>query len=498
MSMTDTGRRRDKASSGAPWPRICIVGGGLGGIGTAVKLRQAGYEQFTIFESSSGPGGTWHTNRYPGCEVDTSSKGYSFSFMDYPWSSTHARQPELLGYAEAMIERFNLRDRFRFNTRVVEARWDDGRGAYSVILESGETLEFDVLVSAVGMFALPNIPQWPGMESFGGEMFHSSQWPESIDLSGKRVAVVGTGSTASQIVPEVAQVAETVKVFQRQPGWILPKPVRTFDDAEKRRIGRRRLRRKARRALMFWEYGVAAKGFTVGSRQHRKMTGIALEYLDSAVTDPVIRQALTPSYPFGCKRPIKTSGFLESFNRSDVELVAQSVTAVSPSGLIDSAGKEHPLDAVIIATGFHASKYLATLPVYGLDGVELQEAWDGDPQAFLGITVPRFPNLFILYGPNTNGGGPITSQIERQIEFTVRAIRRAEKLGRHTILTDPSALTSFVAEVDQLNAQVQSAADAGCNNYYVSESGRNVTQWPTSHLRYILALRRGFGRLRFQ
>jgi cation diffusion facilitator CzcD-associated flavoprotein CzcO len=480
------------------WPRIAIVGAGLGGIAAAAKLRMAGYSNLRVFEASPGPGGTWWTNRYAGCEVDTTSQAYSYSFLPYPWKSTHATQPELVEYSEHIIDHFGMRDDFRFNCALVEARWDGAKRKYIASLSTGEQEEFDVLVSAVGMFSVPNIPAWARTKVFEGLIVHSSDWPESIDIAGKRVAVVGTGSTACQLVPAIAETAASVLVFQREPGWIVPKPVVIFGEAERHRRIRQRWRDKLRRAAVYYTYAQAAlKGYRVGSRLNRRNTQLALSYLESAVHDPEVRRALTPGYPFGCKRVIKATGYYEAFNRDNVTLVPTAVETMTKTGLVDASSREHEVDIVVLATGYRATDYLDTLPVTRSNGASLREKWAGDPRAYLGVTVPGFPNLFLLYGPNTNGGGPITGQHERQIEFIIRAFNKAEKARRHVIDTDEKALDSFVKYVDRANGRLHTAVSSGCHNYYTASSGRNVTQWPSSHLRYAWMLWRGIKGLRF-
>ncbi|MFI7449118.1 flavin-containing monooxygenase [Nonomuraea sp. NPDC049714] len=468
---------------------MAIIGGGFGGIAAAVKLQQAGITDFTIFEQSPAPGGTWWDNRYPGCEVDIPSHAYSFSFMPYDWPRTHATQPELQVYAEAVVDRFSLRPRFRFGVRVESVVWDDDAGHYLVTTDDGEQRPYRFVISAVGLLNVPRYPSWPGLDEFGGVSFHTSRWDAETDLTGKRVAVVGTGSTAVQIVPAIAPLVERLEVFQREPGWVEPKGERTFTPAERVRFQRLPALRRLYRLKLFRDSMRRFKAYDTGGREQRRMRELCLRYIDSAIDDPAVRAAVTPSYPWGCKRPIFASGFYPALNRPNVDLVPHAVTKVTEKGVIDDQGTEHPIDVLILSTGFQPTRFLSGFAVTGRRGKEIQEFWGERPRAFLGVTVPGFPNFFIMYGPNTNGGFSIIAQLERQAEVAVRAIRRVHRSGAKLVDTDERALDRHVSWVDRQLAKHASAMDAGCNNYYHSSSGANVTQWPRTHLVYYLLCR---------
>jgi cation diffusion facilitator CzcD-associated flavoprotein CzcO len=466
-------------------PSIAIVGAGLGGIATAVKLATAGFRRFTVFEQSEGPGGTWLDNRYPGCAVDIPSHAYSYSFIPYDWRSTHATQPELLQYANDVIDHFDLRSYFRFDTRVDEVRWDGERGGYVVRTESGDEERFDVVVSCLGILNVPQYPSWPGLDEFAGPVFHTARWEHEHDLVGKRVAVVGTGSTAAQVVPAIAPDVAQLYVFQRQPGWVMPKGEREFTETERRRFRRHPILQKLRRARLFYLDWDRFKGFDAASAKQRELRRLCLDYIDSAIESPAVRAAVTPDYPWGCKRVVLSSDFYPALNRDNVELVPRPVTRVTRTGVVDSDGVERMVDVLVLATGFKPTAYLASLRVHGPGGVELHDAWAGEPKAFLGVTVAGFPNFFILYGPNTNGGFSIIAQLERQAEVVVQAVRRIHR--RHAAVdTRPAALDRYVRWVDRQIATHASAMEANCTNYYHAPTGRNVTQWPRTHAWYYL------------
>lgn len=463
----------------------------------AVKLTQRTSAEFTIFEQADGIGGTWFENRYPGCEVDIPSHVYSFSFIKKDWPRTHATQAELLAYAEEVVDRFGLRPHIRLRTRVESVRWDDASATYEVATSDGRTQVFDFVVSAVGLLNVPRIPDWPGLESFGGEYFHTSRWEHHHDLAGKRVAVVGTGSTAAQVVPALAPQVGELLVYQREPGWIEPKFERPYSPRERWFYRNVPFAQRIHRAYLFAVAGRRFKANDVRSRRQRQMRQLCVDYIAQSVQDPQTRAALTPDYPWGCKRPIVASTYYPAFNRPNVTLVPHAVTRVTASGLVDAAGVEHEVDVLVLSTGFQPQRFLAGLQVTGAGGVDLHEVWAERASAFLGITVPGFPNFFILYGPNTNGGTSIIAQLERQAEVAVRAIRRLERRGGRRVETNQDATRAWVRWIDDQLRTHASAMDSGCHNYYTMENGANVTQWPRTHLVYLIATRlfarRGLG-----
>ncbi|MDF5751659.1 NAD(P)/FAD-dependent oxidoreductase [Spongiactinospora sp. TRM90649] len=467
-------------------PRVAIVGCGLGGIATGVNLKRRGIDRFVIFEQSDGPGGTWWDNRYPGCEVDIPSHAYSFSFLPYDWSRTHAGQEELQRYAEHALDRFGLRRHCRFGTRVESATWDDAAGAYDVVLADGERERFDVVISCLGLLNHPRYPDWPGIEDFAGPRFHTARWEHGHDLTGKRVAVVGTGSTATQVVPAIAPQVERLFVFQRQPGWILPKGERDFTPKERALYRRFPILQKARRLYHFYRFRQMFKGYDLNGRRQRANLLACREYIRRTIDDPALREHLTPDYPWGCKRPVLATGFYPALNRDNVELVPHAVARITPKGIVDETGTEREIDVLVMATGFQPTNFLASLEVRGIGGVRIHDRWDGDATAFLGITVPGFPNFFMLYGPNTNGGFSIIAQLERQAEVAASTIARMRRRRVRAVDTKPDALARWVRWVDGQLHKNASAMEANCTNYYRSASGRNVTQWPKPHGEYYL------------
>jgi cation diffusion facilitator CzcD-associated flavoprotein CzcO len=466
--------------------RVAVIGAGLGGIAAAVKLRKHTSATFTIYEQSAGVGGTWFDNRYPGCEVDIHSHAYSYSFLKYDWPRTHATQPELLAYAEHVVARFGLKPHLRLNTRVTDLAWEESTSTYRLTTAHGDTAEYDVVISALGLLNVPRYPDWPGLDTFAGPCFHTSRWEEH-DLAGKSVAVVGTGSTAVQIVPAIAPAAGRVYVFQRQPGWIEAKHEREFTARERWVYRHVPLAQRLHRARIFHQGNRRFRGYDVNSRRQQRMRALCSDFVASSIVDPAVRKAVTPDYPWGCKRPVISSTFYPSLNRDNVELVPQAVSRVTPTGVVDATGRERKVDVLILSTGFQPTRFLAGVDVKGRDGQSIHDAWRDRASAFLGITVPGFPNFFILYGPNTNGGTSVIAQLERQADVAVAAVRRLERGRKRSIDTSPAAAKWFVEWIDRRMATSASAMNAGCHNYYHDPAGHNVTQWPAGHFTYALA-----------
>lgn len=471
---------------------VAIIGAGFGGIGAAVKLKKAGLHDFTIFEKSEGLGGTWWDNRYPGAEVDVSSHLYCYSFRPHDWSRTHARQAELQGYLEAVVDEYDLRGHLRLATTVERVAWDPAAGGYRLRTADGEEHRFRAVISAVGMLNVPSHPDWPGLETFAGPKVHTARW-RPIDLAGKKVAVVGTGSTAAQLVPAIAGEAAAVTLFQREPGWVIPKPDRDLTDEQRAALGRPWARRRERLRL-FWQiekgqmlgaiHRPGTRTNTLREQQCRAYIAAVFEHR------PDLAAAVTPGYPYPGKRPVLSKDFYPALLRPDVQLVPFAVRSVTASGVVDARGVEHPADVLVMATGFQPANYLASYEVVGRAGRTLRDYWGGEPQAFVGITVPEFPNFYILYGPNTNGG-EIVSHLERQAEYAVRSLKRLRRHGGAAVEVRPSFYRLYNRWVQRAIAKT---AWVAANNYYKADSGRVVTQWPYGSLLYG-ALTKGLGRV---
>jgi cation diffusion facilitator CzcD-associated flavoprotein CzcO len=460
-----------------------VVGAGFGGIATGVKLQRAGIHTFTIYESSLGIGGTWWDNTYPGAEVDVGSHLYCFSFKPHDWTRTHARQPELQKYLEEAVDEFGLRPHLQLGTAVRAATWDDVRHVWSLELDDGTTDECHVLVSAVGFLNVPRYPDWPGLDEFQGPTFHTARWEHQHDLTDRVVAVVGTGSSATQLVPALQPIVRRLYVFQREPGWIMPKGERDLDDAERTAFAkpwRRRLERGRQRYVLektLW----GGHLYRPGSKVNHAREQLCRDYIARKFADrPDLREAVTPKHPYGGKRPVIASTFYSALKKENVELIPRAVAAVTPTGIVDADGVERSVDVIVMATGFQPTNYLARLRVVGRTGRSLQEHWSGEPRAYLGITVPGYPNFFMLYGPGTNGG-EIVSMLEAQAEYAVRATRRMVREKVTAIEVKPR----FAARWDRwLQSKMDGTSWTTTRNYFTTPDGKVVTQWPSGNMTY--------------
>jgi cation diffusion facilitator CzcD-associated flavoprotein CzcO len=478
----------EAASSAGEWPlsrpplRVAIVGAGLGGVAMAVNLAKRGIDNFTVFEGSAGPGGTWWDNRYPGAECDVASHLYSYSFQLQDWSRSHARQPEIQRYVESVIDGHGLRGRMRFGAAVTRAVWDEDTHTYTVTLQDGHAEQFDAVVSAVGLLNVPRYPSWPGLDTFAGPAFHTSRW-EQRDLAGKRVAVVGAGSTAAQVVPALSKIVGTLLTFQREAVWVLPKGDHEFSRNELRRLKLPFAKRLARARILYRMdqlNRVASQPHRAAARRTQRA---CVDYMDKVFAGrPDLKELLTPKYPVRCKRIIISSDFLPSLLKDNVKVIPRSVTHVTPQGIVDADGVEHLVDAIVLATGFQPWNFLANLEVIGKGNRSLHGVWGEEPEAFLGLTVPDFPNFFMMYGPNTNGG-VISFTLERQAEFIAKDLARLVKHSGTAIEVRKSFSVAFNRHLSRALRNV-ATWEANCHNYYHSSTGKNVTQWPWTHLRY--------------
>jgi cation diffusion facilitator CzcD-associated flavoprotein CzcO len=467
-------------------PRVVVVGAGIGGIATGVKLKRAGIDTFTIYESSLGIGGTWWDNTYPGAEVDVWSHLYCFSFKPHDWTRTHATQPELQKYLEETVDEFGLRSHLQLGVSVEAATWDDTRHVWRIRLDDGTADECDVLVSAVGFLNVPRYPEWAGLDRFSGPKFHTARWEHQHDLTGKLVAVVGTGSSATQVVPAIQPIVEHLYVFQREPSWILPKGERELTDderaafANRRRSKRERWRQRWLLEKSLWNGHLNRPG----TRENAKREEMCRRYISRRFADrPDLGQAVTPTYPYPGKRPVIASTFYSALKKKNVSLVPRAVASVTPTGIVDTTGVERAVDVIVMATGFQAANYLARLRVVGRDGSTLQEHWAGEPRAYLGITVPGFPNFYMLYGPGTNGG-ELVSVLESQAEYAVRAVRR---MIRQRVTAIEVKASFEAAWWRWLQSRMEGTSWTMTDNYFKAPTGKVVTQWPYGNMGYRLA-----------
>jgi cation diffusion facilitator CzcD-associated flavoprotein CzcO len=479
--------------------RVAVIGAGFSGIAAGVALKRQGIADFTIFDSAPGVGGTWWHNRYPGAEVDLESIIYSFSYAPADWSRTHASRAELQRYLERVADAFGLRPHLALGETVQGVTWLNDPGGYEITSPSGTRLGFfHAVISAVGFLSSPRIPrlarEGPG---FAGTICHTAWWPDRLDLAGKRVGVLGTGSSAVQVVAEAATCAAEVKIFQREPNWLLPKGSRDFSSRE-RRLNRHPLVRRWRRFSLYVRYDARQLRMSHARRDgrvNRRRRGAAETFLaNSLAGHPELRQLLTPSFPFEGKRTVLSDTYYAALLQPHVTLVPHGVKGLSATGVVDENGDRHTLDVVVLATGFHAAEYLASLKVTGPGGRDLHEVWAGGPRAFLGMMVPGFPNFFMMYGPNTNSV-PLVSFYEAQARFAAGAIARMAARGARDVQVSPVAADLYER---WLQRALRRTVWAETSSYFRSATGRIVSQWPFNASQYLIAARIGRLALRYR
>lgn len=473
-------------------PSVVIIGAGFGGIGLGALLRRAGIGSFVILEKDSALGGTWRDNTYPGAACDVPSHLYCYSFAPNPrWSRRYAPQQEILDYLTGVATRFGVRDHIRYGCEVAAAEWSDKRREWLVTLADGRTMRADVVVSAVGQLHRPAIPDLPGLGSFTGTAFHSARWPPGLDLSGKRVGVLGTAASAVQIVPAIAPTAEHVTVFQRSPNWILPRGDRRYRGWEQRLFTGLPVARQAYRTWIWSSYEARFPAL----RGNRLFAGIARRLLDrhlgSQVPDPALRRTLTPDYPVGARRVLSADDYYPALRRPDVDLVTQPVERIEPAGVMLAGGRHIPLDVLVLATGFRSTEFLVPMRVTGRRGKALSTTWESGPSAHLGVSVPGFPNLFLMYGPNTNlGHNSILFMLECQARHIVALLDRM----RHGDMVEVRQ-SAFTSQRDRLHRaldrSVWSAAD---RSWYKDATGRITNNWGSTTVQYWWQTRRAASR----
>ncbi|MBA9004725.1 flavin-containing monooxygenase [Thermomonospora cellulosilytica] len=468
---------------------VAIIGSGFGGIGAAIRLRQAGVHDLVILEKADDVGGTWRDNTYPGAACDVPSTLYSFSFEPRTeWSRKFPPQPEILEYLRHCARKYGVRRHIRFGAEVTEARFDEAAGRWR-ISTTGGPLTARVLISACGQLNRPAWPDIPGRESFRGTSFHSARWDHAAPLDGRRVAVIGTGASAIQFVPELARRAQRLHVFQRSAPYVIDKPDRPYtalDHALMRHVpGWLALQR----AITYTLFEARALGFfknpailTPAVRRWRRQ-------LESQVADPELRRALTPDYPMGCKRILLSDDYYPALTRPHVELVTDPVERITPDGVVTRDGTTRQVDAIVYGTGFRANDFLAPMKIVGLDGLELNEAWREGAHAHLGITVSGFPNLFLLYGPYTNlGHNSIIYMLESQIRYVVGCVRAMRRAGLTWIDVRPEVAEEFRRRMRR--RMRETVWERGCHSWYQDAEGRVVNNWPGFTFAYRNATRR--------
>ncbi len=467
----------DGAGESIPHVRLAIIGTGFAGLGLAIRLKQAGIEDFVLIERAEEVGGTWQANTYPGCQCDVPSHLYSLSFAPNPgWTRTYSRQPEIWRYLRDLADRHDLRRHIRLGHELTGAAWDAAAQRWKVDTSQGAWTA-QLLIDATGPLSYPAVPRIRGMGSFKGTMFHSAEWDHDHDLTGERVAVIGTGASAVQLVPEIAERTGRLHVFQRTAPWILPHSDRPTTRLERRLYKTFPFLQKAVRGGVYWSREAFLLGFIKHPRVMAVAEKVAAVHMRKQVSDPALRRKLTPTFRLGCKRVLISNAWYPTLAREDVELVTDRIDAIRGNTIHLADGSTREVDTIIFGTGFHVTDPPSAQLVRGRDGATLAERMQSGIQAYLGATVEGMPNYFKLIGPNTGlGHNSMVYMIESQLNYVMDALRVMDEQGIAEFEVRPDVTASY-------NAQIQAKLPgtvwmSGCASWYLDADGRNTTIWP--------------------
>lgn len=477
-----------------PHHRVVIVGAGFSGIGLAIRLLQRGTRDFVILERGGDVGGTWRDNAYPGAACDVPSNLYSFSFAPNPnWSRSFSPQAEIQEYLRGCASSFGVLPHVRLHHEVTDAVWEDERQCWWVDTTNGP-FRGDVLVSARGPLSEPRLPDVPGLEEFRGAVFHSARWDHGHDLAGERVAVIGTGASAIQFVPEIQPVVGKLTLFQRTAPWVIPRRDRELSAWEHHLFRAFPPAQRAARAAIYWGREAYVLGFVGAPARRRRRAKVATDaatrLLERQVRDPALREKLTPSYELGCKRILLSNDYYRAIAKENVEVVTDSIVRVTDRGVVTADGREHDVDTILLGTGFDVTAHAAATCTTGRDGKTLAESWQPRIAAYKGMTVHRFPNLFLMVGPNSGlGHSSIVFIIESQIDYVLGALDTMARDGIGALEVSRTAQERWTKEIDRRSAETVWTG-GGCQSYYVDGAGRNVALWPGTSWSYRRRTRR--------
>ncbi|KAB0570348.1 flavin-containing monooxygenase [Pseudomonas sp. R11F] len=465
---------------------IAIIGSGFAGLCMAIKLKEAGVTDFLIAEQAETLGGTWRDNHYPGCACDVQSHVYSFSFAPNPdWTRQFAPQPEIRAYLEHCARRYELASFLRFGMGLQRAVFDEQQQRWQLSFSNGRHINARVLISGMGGLSRPALPDIPGLDSFKGKRFHSQQWDHAYSLRGKRVAVIGTGASAIQFVPQIAPLVAHLQLFQRTPPWIMPKPDRNISRFERWAFKHLPFTQRLVRGAYYWALEGRVLGFARHPRLMKMVQKIALRHLHKQVTRPSLRKTLTPDYTIGCKRVLISNDYYPALSRSNVEVITDSVLRIEADGVITRDGIKHPADCLIFGTGFQATDPLPRDCIIGRDGIDLMDTWREGAHAYKGTTVPGYPNLFLIVGPNTGlGHNSMILMIEAQVSYILDALKQMRRHHIATVDIKPAVEDAYNRRLqDKLKRTIWNTG--GCRSWYLDpRTGKNTTLWPGSTWRF--------------
>ncbi|WP_020100606.1 NAD(P)/FAD-dependent oxidoreductase [Mycobacterium sp. 360MFTsu5.1] len=468
---------------------VAIIGAGFAGIGAAIRLKDQGITDFEIFERGTRVGGTWRDNTYPGAACDIPSRLYSYSFAPNPdWSHTYSGSNEILGYIDNMVESFGIAPHIRFGHNVTGVEYDEVAGEWTVNFEGREPVQARAVIVASGPLANASFPKIEGIETYEGHKIHSARWDHDYDFAGKKVAVIGTGASGVQIVPELVKVAKSVKVFQRTPGWVIPRINGSTSGWLKRIYKDVPFAEKLARSAWFWGHESVALGVVWDSPFTRVVEALSLANLRLQVKDPWLRRQLTPDFSAGCKRLLMTADYYPALQADNCKLVTWPIARLSPKGIRTVEGIEHQFDAIVFATGFEVSKAGTPFPVIGIDGRELAAEWSRGAYAYRSVAVSGYPNLYFTFGPNSGPGhSSALVYMEAQIDYIVEAISKLLQFGWKSLDVRPEVQARYNEDIQQ---RLQSTTwNSGCQSWYLTEDGFNATMFPGFATQYVNQLK---------
>ncbi|MES1929681.1 monooxygenase [Salinisphaera dokdonensis CL-ES53] len=457
---------------------VAIVGAGFSGLGTAIRLREQGITDIAILERADDIGGTWRDNTYPGAACDIPSNLYSFSFAQNPnWSRGYSGSAEILDYIHHLVDRFDLRPLMRFRHDVQGLKFDEARGIWTINIAGKQNVYARCVVSAQGALANPSLPNIPGIDRFGGKIVHSARWDNDYDFDGKRVAVVGTGASANQIVPKLAKQVDFLKVFQRTPAWILPRLDYEAPDWNKTLFEKLPASQTAFRNALFYAHEAMASGVIWNTPVTRLLEGLAKAYLRQQVPDAWVRRQLTPQYRIGCKRLLISNDYYPALMRDNVKLYTWPIDKICEKGIRTAEGIEHQVDCIVFATGFAVPKAAAPFPITGVDGRQLDDEWARGATAYKSVNVSGYPNLFMTFGPNSGPGhNSALSYMEPQIDYIVQGISTILEYDLRALDVREEAQAKHNVELQKRLAKTN--WNSGCSSWYLTEDGFNATMYP--------------------
>jgi cation diffusion facilitator CzcD-associated flavoprotein CzcO len=465
---------------------LVILGGGMSGLCMAIALKRAGWHDFVVLEKSTGLGGTWWDNRYPGAHVDVPAPLYSFSFEPNPrWTRRFAAAPEIQAYMAHCADKYGVRAHLRLGHSITSAEFVEATQRWRIRTAAGHEIDAQFFICSTGPLSQARWPDIPGLDDFQGTKLHSARWDASVPIAGRRVAVVGTGSTASQLVPPIAEQASQLHVFQRTANWVLPRLDRRYHALD-RWLAHLPPYTAAVRAIWYQLLELGRRGFDEGTAPRRRMLKMARQLRESQVSDPVLRERLKPAHPLGCKRIIYSNDFYAALSRPNVELVTTGIHHMSAHGVVDDAGVERAIDVLVCATGFDTTHLLSTLKVQGLGGRSLAQAWAYGPEAYRGVTVAGFPNMFLLLGPNTGTGHTSTLlYVEAQVAFVMQALAQLQARGARSMAVHADVQARHNA---QLQARLAGSVWSHCRSWYRVDNGKITALWPGFTKEYVQGL----------